>query len=294
MQIRNVAIVGGTHGNELTGVYLLRRWAAYPDAISRSSFKTNLLLGNPKAVEQNRRFIDEDLNRCFTMKSLASTDRGTYESLRSFYLNQIIGPKGAPKHDVIFDMHTSTSNCGVMLILMDKNLFNLRLAAYIQNRISGAKIHYIPPTQEGQPYLNSICPYGLAMEIGPIAQGSLQSDIIALTDEAVKYGLDYLQSVNEGDQPVVSDAIEVFEFKELVPFPQIDGTIIGTIHRSLQGRDYEALHHGDPMFENLDGSVLHYEGQETVYPVFINEAAYYYKNLAMSLCLKKTLLTTEG
>jgi hypothetical protein len=38
----------------------------------------------------------------------------TYESLRAFYLNQVIGPKGAPKHDFIIDMHTSTSNCGVL------------------------------------------------------------------------------------------------------------------------------------------------------------------------------------
>ncbi|MEM8806861.1 MAG: aspartoacylase [Cyanobacteria bacterium P01_G01_bin.38] len=241
MKIRTVAIVGGTHGNELTGVYLLRRWAAYPDAISRPSFKTNLFLANPKAVEQKRRFIDEDLNRCFTTDRLASTDRGTYESQRAFYLNQMIGPKGAPKHDVIFDMHTSTSNCGVMLILLDDNLFNLRLAAYVQGRMPGAKIHYIPPVQEEQPYLNSICPCSLAMEIGPVPQGLLRSDIVALTDEVVKHGLDYLHSVNEGRQPAVPDSIEVFEFKEAVPFPQSGGTLVGTIHRSLQGRDYEAL-----------------------------------------------------
>jgi succinylglutamate desuccinylase len=153
MKTRNVAIVGGTHGNELTGVYLLRRWATYPDAISRPSFKTNLFLANPKAVQQNRRFIDKE-----------------------------------------------------------------------------------------QPYLNSICPCSLAMEIGPIAQGLLRSDIIALTDEVVKHGLDYLQSINEGKPPAVSDSIEVFEFKESVPFPQTDGTIIGTIHSLIwMQRDRQPL-----------------------------------------------------
>ena len=250
-------------------------------------FKRNLFLANPKAVEQNRRFIDEDLNRCFTTDRLASTDQGTYEALRAFYLNQMIGPKGEPKHDVIFDMHTSTSNCGVMLILLDNNRFNLRLAAYIQGQMPDVNLFYIPPSQDDQPYLNSICPYSLAMEIGPIPQGLLRSDLIALTDEVVTHGLDYLHAVNEGRPPAVPDLIDVFEFKEEVLFPQAGGAIVGTIHRSLQGRDYEALHRGDPMFECLDGSVLAYEGQETVYPVFINEAAYYYQHVAMSLCVKK-------
>ena len=48
MKILNVAIVGGTHGNELTGAYLVQRWSAYPDAIIRPSFKTQLFLANPK------------------------------------------------------------------------------------------------------------------------------------------------------------------------------------------------------------------------------------------------------
>ena len=191
-------------------------------------------------------------------------------------------------------MHTSTSNCGVMLILMDDNLFNLRLAAYIQSRMPDAKIHYIPPTQEDQPYLNSICPRSLAMEIGPIPQGLLRSDLIALTNEVVKHGLDYLHFLNQGKQPMIPDSIKVFEFNEVALFPLDGDVIVGTIHRSLQGRDYEALHYGDPMFEGFDGSVIAYEGQKTVYPVFINEAAYYRKHVAMSLCSKKTLLTSTG
>ena len=111
MKIRNVSIVGGTHGNELTGAYLVRRWTAYPNAISRPSFKTKLFLANPKAVQQNRRFIDEDLNRCFRMNRLASTDRGTYESLRAFYLNQMIGPKGGMATNLTKRYHIPSNSC---------------------------------------------------------------------------------------------------------------------------------------------------------------------------------------
>ena len=92
---------------------------------------------------------------------------------------------------------------------------------------------------------------------------------------------------------MIPDSIEVFVRKDVALFPKNDGgAIVGTIHRSLQDRDYEALNYGDPMFEGIDGSVTAYEEQETVYPVFINEAAYYQGGVAMSLCFKETLLTS--
>ena len=71
-KIKNVAIVGGTHGNELTGPHLLRRWEQFPEEVTRSSFMTRLFLGNPKAFEENRRFIDDDLNRSFGREVLQS------------------------------------------------------------------------------------------------------------------------------------------------------------------------------------------------------------------------------
>ena len=48
---------------------------------------------------------------------------------------------------------------------------------------------------------------------------------------------------------------------------------------SLQDRDYEPLRKGEPLFEHLDGTIVPYDGSfgDVVYPVFINEAAYYYR-----------------
>ncbi|WP_342055871.1 succinylglutamate desuccinylase/aspartoacylase domain-containing protein [Crocosphaera sp. Alani8] len=118
--------------------------------------------------------------------------------------------------------------------------------------------------------MNSLSPYGLAMEIGPISQGLLLNDVTSLTEVVVKHGLDYLHLLNEGQQPALPDAIEVFEFQEVVLFPHTREVIMGTIHSSLEGKDYKALHYGEPLFESIDGSVITYDGQETVYPVFIN------------------------
>jgi aspartoacylase len=61
------------------------------------------------------------------------------------------------------------------------------------------------------------------------------------------------------------------------------------IHPQLQGKDYEALHPGNPVFLTFDNQAIAYEGESTVYPIFINEAAYYEKGIAMCLTQKQQL-----
>jgi succinylglutamate desuccinylase len=61
------------------------------------------------------------------------------------------------------------------------------------------------------------------------------------------------------------------------------------IHRQIEGRDYLPLHPGQPIFQDVRGWVGKYEGTDTRYPVFINEAAYYYENIAFSLTRKISL-----
>lgn len=75
--IRRVAIVGGIHGNELTGVYLVKKFEQFPQLIHRASFETFILLGNPQAFEVGRRYIDKDLNRCFHSQDLHDSTRSS-------------------------------------------------------------------------------------------------------------------------------------------------------------------------------------------------------------------------
>lgn len=288
--IKNVAIIGGTHGNEYTGAHLIRHWTFNPAEITRPTFNTSLFLGNPKAFAENRRFIDEDLNRCFGMDALSATGSMSYEANRAIVLNQAIGPKGHPaRHDFLIDLHTSTSNCGAMIILLDDNPFNVCLAAYLTVRIPEAKIHYIPPTGGDQPYLGSLCQHSLTVEVGPIPQGVLRQDIYALTQAMVAHALDFAHQANLGAIPELPDRVEIFRFQETLGYPDDGGHMGAMIHESLQDKDYQPLNSGDPIFRLLNGVEIFYEGKNTVYPVFINEAAYYYKRIAMCLTTKETI-----
>ncbi|MDP8932677.1 MAG: succinylglutamate desuccinylase/aspartoacylase family protein, partial [Cyanobacteriota bacterium] len=48
---------------------------------------------------------------------------------------------------------------------------------------------------------------------------------------------------------------------------------------------------GDPMFLTFDGESVLYEGKSTVYPIFINEAAYYEKGIAMCFTQKQIVVS---
>ncbi|XDV20077.1 hypothetical protein PO909_025459 [Leuciscus waleckii] len=64
-----------------------------------------------------------------------------------------------------------------------------------------------------------------------------------------------------------------------------NGNITAMVHPHLQDCDWEPLNQGDPMFLTFDGRTILYEGASTVYPTFINEAAYYEKQQAfMTTC----------
>ena len=58
------------------------------------------------------------------------------------------------------------------------------------------------------------------------------------------------------------------------------------IHPDRQDTDYQPIQPGDPLFITLEGETLNYEGTETLYGAFINEAAYYDQHIGLSLMRK--------
>jgi succinylglutamate desuccinylase len=124
--LRRVAIVGATHGNETTSVYLAQHFLAHPRIVRRASFETQVLLANPGSVAANARFVDVDLNRCFLLNDLQRTDRDlSLEQGRAREIDALLGPKGSdsPRTDFVFDLHNTTANTGVALMLAPDDTF---------------------------------------------------------------------------------------------------------------------------------------------------------------------------
>jgi succinylglutamate desuccinylase len=287
--IRRVAIVGGTHGNELTGIYLLKKFERFPELIYRSSFECMILLANPQAVAANRRYIDRDLNRCFADLDLADPTLTNYEDLRAKEIAIQLGPKDRPNVDVIIDLHSTTANMGLSILPSSRHPFNFRLGAYLKHLYPAVRVCCGVECTQAAPMMRSLTPFGCTIEVGPVAQGVLNADLFQQTEMLVHAILDYLDAINQGKLLSMPTSLTVYQAISSVDYPKNSlGEIQALVHPQLQFRDYQPLADGQPMFVSLTGESILYQG-ETVYPVFINEAAYYEKKIAMVLTEKQQI-----
>ncbi|MFO5493516.1 MAG: aspartoacylase [Cuspidothrix sp.] len=287
-QINRVVIVGGNHGNEFTGIYLVKKFHNHPDLVHRSSFETLSLLGNPKAIAARVRYVEKDLNRCFVQ--LRNEDKpANYEELRAQEIQTILKPKIPDIEDVIIDLHTTTSNMGLCIILGNRHPVLLELAAVLSAINPLVKV-YLHEQPKGSGFLRSLSDLGFALEVGPVPQSILNAELFQQTEQLIYTSLDYFENYNLGKNLLKNNTLTVYRSIGVIDYPRSeDGEIQGMIHPQLQFRDYEPLHPGEPMFMTFSGEEIVYKGNDIVYPIFINEAAYYEKGIAMHISQKELI-----
>ncbi|MDY6897272.1 MAG: aspartoacylase, partial [Cyanobacteriota bacterium] len=135
--IKKVALVGGTHGGELTGIFLVKKFQQSPHLIQRHGFETITFISNEKAVEVGTRYIDIDLNRAFNRQDLENPQLTNYEQSLA---KKIVRRIQQEKIDLIIDLHSTTSNMGLTVILHSDNPDLLKMAGYLTQTNSKVKI----------------------------------------------------------------------------------------------------------------------------------------------------------
>ncbi|XP_036621316.1 N-acyl-aromatic-L-amino acid amidohydrolase (carboxylate-forming) isoform X2 [Trichosurus vulpecula] len=292
-QLDRVAVMGGTHGNELSGVYLVKHWLQDPSELQRATFTTTPFLANPKATKRCVRYVSQDLNRSFTRALLTSkgTEDSLYEVRQAKKINQLFGPRGsADAFDFIFDLHNTTSNMAACLLSdSEENVFTMHMCHYIQKNTQGPCPIYLYgcPGPEN-PFLLSVGKNGLGMELGPQPHGVLRADVLSHMRALVACGLDFIDLFNQGASFPAFDIV-AYRVIETVDFPRSPGgELLGSVHPQLQDKDFCPLKPGDPIFQLFSGKEIFYEGDATIYPAFINEAAYYEKGAAFHKMKKCT------
>ncbi|MGY5451588.1 aspartoacylase [Agarivorans sp. MS3-6] len=294
-KISTVAIVGGTHGNEFSGIYLLNKWQQSPELISRPSISVDTVFANPKAYGENKRYIDADLNRQFTMSELNDLSLSNYEQSRAKVLHQQLGPKASPNMDLVIDLHNTTSNMGPTLILLEPTPFYKQLAAYVKLQMPEAVVFLDEPEDDlaNHRFLASCGKYGVLVEVGPQPQSVLRQDILEQMENMTGHILDFVELHNQQQVPELPKQVEAFLYLDSIKLPLDDqGERLAMVHSNVQDNDFKAIKSGDPIFRTFTGEDICYQGEKTVYPAFINEAAYYDNDLAMSL-LDKVYLELE-
>jgi succinylglutamate desuccinylase len=297
--LENIFVVGGTHGNEYTGVWVIKTLDRAKKQFDKRypSLKITTLLANPEAHMQNKRFVDEDLNRKFSHEALMKDlhledDDLPHETIRAREIDQLLGPKFAAMEDdnaahVVVDLHSTTSNMGVTIIVAAGDPVMTRAAAYVRQKCeeAGEKVHCLLHTHESRharPNLSSTARHGFTIEVGPVPQGVVRHDAVEKTERALYALLDYMQRYNDDVDALDRTLKSMYEKRSFrVPCfksasasrkQEMSGRIAWPsvpenpnfpalmVHKDLQDKDFQQVRTGDPLFVNLDGDVLPYDG----------------------------------
>ena len=288
-----VLVVAGTHGNELTAPWLLDAWQHQPELLDAAGLQLELVVGNPDARAVCRRYLERDLNRSFLPEIRMNPAQKEREVVRARQLLDLHGPEGLSPCLVAIDLHSTTAAMGNCLVVYGRRPADLALAAGLQG-ILGLPVYLYEGDATQTGYLVESWPCGLVVEVGPVPQGVLSAPIARQTQMALETLLAVLASVRRGDLRLPPQLVIHAHLGSLDLPRRGDGSPNAVLHPLRQHRDWQQIHPGDPLFLSADGSTIGYQPPEgidrqPVWAVFINEAAYGEKGIALSLTRREVL-----
>lgn len=272
----------------------------HPELVRRTSFETEVFLSNEAAIAANTRYVDEDLNRCYLLGDLTDGAKQSInkERKRAHEVDARLGPKGSeePRCDLVVDLHNTTAATDVALMMAPDDDFAHELGHHLSTLDGGVRI-VDWNTQADWPLCASVGRSGMTFEVGPCPWGCVAPELFQRSQRLLLALLDYVELHNarvaSGSSIPESISVPVYRFIGIsVDYPRADdGELNGMVHPKLQGRDFCELRDGDALFTTFDGRELTFSREEhrvpaekvCVYPVFINEAAYYEKKIALML-----------
>ncbi len=276
-----VLLVAGTHGNEINGIWLFDEWNKSSFLINTHGIKTCKIIGNPNAKKAGKRYIHNDLNRSFHEEAFLSINSANFEGSRASELVNLYGEKGQNPCQIALDFHTTTASMGSCLVVYGRRNVDLALASLIQNKL-GLPVYLHESDQKQTGFLVESWPCGLVIEIGPIGQGLLNARIISQTKLILETLMEQIHQVQNSNL-FFPEKLIIHRHIKSIDFPRDEeGNIDGYVHPRRQSKDWQALKKKDELFYKLNGETIRFEEHETYIPVFINEAAYVEKNIAMS------------
>lgn len=270
-----IALIGGTHGNEPVGIEVMNLFQE-----SSKDYKNEFecFWGNPKAFELKKRYVDTDLNRAFGKNGI----RKGYEKERAVELESQI--KG--HFDFSIDLHTTTTNMGLTAILNNTHPSTQKAAQYLKQELPEIKLIEEDKLDEDCTHLNRLCPGGLTIEVGPVANNVINAELVLKTHWIVEKLLDFDFSYEFG-----TSKVEVYKMLGVENYPENNGWYV---HPELEGNDFKELQKGHPLFINIEGEEILLEKEGPLYPFFINEAAYLENKSAYLLAEKRTTFTKNS
>ncbi len=149
-------VLVGVHGDEPCGIKALEK--ILPTLVVDKG-KVIFIVGNPKAVKKQKRFIGSNLNRMFKPSFLLSkTDKKSYEYKRANLLKAYF-----KKADVLLDVHSSHTKGSEPFAICEANAKNICKLLPVKLVVSG--FDAIQPGGTDY-YMNKIGKVGICVECG--------------------------------------------------------------------------------------------------------------------------------
>jgi succinylglutamate desuccinylase len=105
-------VTAGIHGNEPSGVFALKEvFKQLENTKPEIEGKIVGVSGNQKALNENKRYIDEDLNRTWTEENIQKNDPQTHEHKEMFEIIKVLNEYSEKEHTkrYFLDCHTTSS-----------------------------------------------------------------------------------------------------------------------------------------------------------------------------------------
>lgn len=142
-----------THGDESFSISVLKKLEKTYD---KHEYSYDWIIGNPKALKKNVRFIDKDLNR----SAPGNLKSSYYEERRAAEIILL-----AEKYDLVIDIHGTNSQCGVVKVIPFPTPRNIELARAIP--LSRNIIWYVESSQTAGPIVQHTEVPAIEIECGP-------------------------------------------------------------------------------------------------------------------------------
>lgn len=149
-------ILAGVHGNEKCGVDAFKEILPTLEIEKGTVY---FILGNPKALEGNVRFVDVNLNRIFKADSeLTTEEKESYEYSRMIRLKEYLDQAGA-----LMDIHASNVVGSPAFIIYEDQARDIADVLSIKRLVTGFDA-LEPGGTDG--YMNSVGKKGICIECG--------------------------------------------------------------------------------------------------------------------------------
>jgi aspartoacylase len=173
---------------------------------------------------------------------------------------------------------------GKTLILPNYHPLNLSLCAKLTLQFKDCRVIGAP--DPGKKYLASQSEFGLILEVGPVANGVVDAVPLESTLSLIE---SILEEMSESKSTEMG-SLELYEETQDIAYPtNEEGDLSAYIHAEFQAKNFMLISGDYIPFKTFKNEDIGMKTEEALYPIFINEAAYYPQKLAFTLCRKRKL-----